>query len=170
VETLLRMTLPGGGFAGVRADRSAAMAAVKGRNNRSTEWRLRGALVAAGISGWYVRRRDVVGAPDFVFVDARLVIFVDGCYWHGCPRCGHYPATRASFWRAKLDGNRRRDRRNNRRLRRAGFAVLRYWEHELREDIRGCVAHLRAALRRRRAMRDPLRESASRDHRPSMFV
>ena len=70
--------------------------------------------------------------PDFVFRAARLAVFVDGCFWHGCPRHGTRPKGNAAFWRRKFAANRARDRRVNRALRRAGWRVLRIWEHTLR--------------------------------------
>ncbi len=107
------------------------MAAVRSRDNKTTERRLRSALVRAGISGWKLRPPGVLGSPDIGFPKRRLAIFVDGCFWHGCPRCGHYPTTNRPFWRAKVERNRWRDRRNTRNLRAAGWRVLRVWEHLL---------------------------------------
>lgn len=69
--------------------------------------------------------------PDFVFPRLRVALFVDGCFWHGCPRHGTKPKTRASFWLAKITGNKARDRRVNRALRGRGWTVVRVWEHEL---------------------------------------
>lgn len=75
------------------------------------------------------------GRPDMVFSGRRKVIFVHGCFWHrhaGCPKC-RLPKSRVDFWVAKLEGNRRRDKLNQRRLRRAGWAVLIVWECELND-------------------------------------
>jgi DNA mismatch endonuclease (patch repair protein) len=69
--------------------------------------------------------------PDFVFRKSRTAIFVDGCFWHGCPRHATWPAHRAAWWRRKIEGNKKRDRLVNRTLRRAGWKVVRIWEHEL---------------------------------------
>ena len=69
--------------------------------------------------------------PDFVFSKLRAVVFVDGCFWHGCPKHATWPAHRAAWWRRKITGNKARDRRVNRTLRKAGWRVLRIWEHEL---------------------------------------
>jgi len=69
--------------------------------------------------------------PDFVFRKARLAVFVDGCFWHGCPKHATWPAHRAAWWRRKIEGNKTRDRVVNRALRRAGWRVLRIWEHDL---------------------------------------
>jgi len=69
--------------------------------------------------------------PDFVFRQVRLALFVDGCFWHGCPRHGTQPKGNAASWRKKISGNQARDRRVNRTLRKAGWRVLRIWEHTL---------------------------------------
>src|SRR6266853_5385354 len=119
MERRLRQTLPHGQFK-VSAARSRQMAAVKAGGNRSTERRLRAALVAAGISGWQIAPKDVPGRPDFYFRDQRLAVFVDGCFWHGCRKCGHIPSTNRPFWHAKIMGNRTRDRLTNAKLRREG--------------------------------------------------
>jgi len=77
-------------------------------------------------------RRLLQVMPDFVFLKSRTAIFVDGCFWHGCPRHATKPKNNRAFWRRKLASNKRRDRLVNRALRRAGWRVLRVWEHELR--------------------------------------
>ena len=68
--------------------------------------------------------------PDFVFRAARVAAFLDGCFWHGCPRHYTVPATNAAFWRAKVRKNRRRDRETIRLLQEAGWVTIRVWEHE----------------------------------------
>jgi DNA mismatch endonuclease (patch repair protein) len=120
------------------------MAKVRGRGNLTTEEALAKVFRAEGWSGW--RRQRKVGGliaggrfqvrPDFVFTARRLAVFVDGCFWHGCPRHGTRPRGNAAFWRAKFRRNRERDRRDTRNLRRAGWKVLRLWEHELKPRAR----------------------------------
>jgi DNA mismatch endonuclease, patch repair protein len=68
--------------------------------------------------------------PDVVFTGRRLAVFVDGCFWHRCPQHATEPSTNARYWQAKLEANVLRDRRNDRALAAAGWAVLRIWEHE----------------------------------------
>ncbi len=83
-----------------------------------------------GITGW--RRRVVLsGKPDFVFARQRVAVFVDGCFWHGCPKHCRMPKGNRSYWAAKIGNNIARDALVTRRLRRAGWRVLRVWEHEL---------------------------------------
>jgi DNA mismatch endonuclease, patch repair protein len=77
-------------------------------------------------------RRLLQVRPDFVFRQARLAIFVDGCFWHGCPQHATQPKSNAASWRRKLSGNKQRDALVTRTLRGAGWRVLRVWEHDLR--------------------------------------
>ncbi len=76
-------------------------------------------------------RRLLQVRPDFVFSKARLAVFVDGCFWHGCPKHGTQPVGNRAFWRNKLARNKARDRIVNRTLRQHGWTVLRIWQHEL---------------------------------------
>lgn len=83
------------------------------------------------IRGWRVQARDLPGIPDFVFERKQLVVFVDGCFWHGCPRCYRRPHSSRKYWDEKVRLNTVRDKRVRARLRRNGWSVLRVWEHEL---------------------------------------
>jgi DNA mismatch endonuclease, patch repair protein len=115
-------------------------AALSDRKTETMAWRLR--ALARGES---LRRFSV--RPDFVFRALKLAVFVDGCFWHGCPRHGTQPKGNAAFWRRKLAANRARDRLVNRTLRAHGWRVLRIWEHELtRRNEPRCRARLRRAL------------------------
>jgi len=87
----------------------------------------------------------ITGRPDFAFKKAQLAVFVDGCFWHCCPKCGNMPATNREFWRIKLGKNKVRDRLVSRTLRADGWKVLRIWEHELRAPSR-VVRKLKALL------------------------
>jgi DNA mismatch endonuclease, patch repair protein len=117
------------------------MTKVRGKNNKSTEVRLKMALVRAGVSGWN-SHVQLPGRPDFYFRAAGLAIFVDGCFWHGCKRCGHIPKTHSEFWKAKLARNKARDARNRRSLKAMDVKVLRLWEHQLRDNLPQCVAKI----------------------------
>ena len=111
--------------------RSRVMAQVRSQRNRSTEWRLRSALVRSGIRGWTLNPLDIHGKPDFVFRGQRLLLFVDGCYWHGCPRCYRRPSSNTRYWDDKVRRNRARDAKTTAQLKQDGWLVLRIWEHQL---------------------------------------
>jgi DNA mismatch endonuclease (patch repair protein) len=112
------------------AKRSEIMSRVRGRGNHATELRLIVLLRKFRVSGWR-RRIPVFGSPDFVFPTYRLAVFVDGCFWHGCPTHGTVPSTNDEFWRAKLKRNQARDRLVNHTLKSSGWSILRIWQHEL---------------------------------------
>ena len=113
-----------------KAKRSEVMSRVRSRGNRSTELRMISIFRTHGISRWR-RDRPVFGWPDFVVPAEGLAVFFDGCFWHGCPRHYNAPANNEAFWRRKLVANRTRDRLVTRTLIRAGWKVLRIWEHAL---------------------------------------
>lgn len=146
MERLLRSSLPTGSFIGVSERRLRAMSAVRGRGNRRTEVRLKMALVRQSISGWSLHPKFLKGCPDFLFESKNLVIFVDGCFWHGCPKCGHTPKTNRSYWETKSFLNKKRDKKNTRALRASGYHVVRFWEHELRENLDRCAWKILAEL------------------------
>ncbi len=122
------------------------MRAIRSRGNRSTEWRLRAKLMGRGIRGWELHPRNVFGVPDFFFPAERLAVFVDGCFWHSCPRCGHMPKTNADYWRLKIARNRQRDRTVSRGLRKSGCTVVRFWECEVRASLDRCANRISASL------------------------
>jgi DNA mismatch endonuclease (patch repair protein) len=124
------------------------MSRVHSRGNRATELRLIALLRVHHITGWR-RGASLPGKPDFIFRAAKLAVFVDGCFWHGCRRHGRMPKTRVAFWKAKLARNTRRDREVGRALREYGWQVLRIWEHELaRKDEARLARRIRRALTR----------------------
>jgi DNA mismatch endonuclease (patch repair protein) len=118
-----------------RRSRSRLMSRVRSSGAKSTELKFRLLLVRAGVCGWKLGHRlGLPGRPDFVFVKRRLAIFVDGCFWHACSRCRATPKSNRVFWNRKLQGNVKRDLKARKMLRAMGWAVVRIWEHELRED------------------------------------
>jgi DNA mismatch endonuclease (patch repair protein) len=115
-----------------RAKRSEIMSEVKSHGNKATELALISILRTYQISGWR-RGYKLFGKPDFVFPRLRLAIFVDGCFWHACRRHGSLPTSNAKFWQEKIERNKLRDKLVNRKLKEAGWGVLRVWQHELKK-------------------------------------
>jgi DNA mismatch endonuclease (patch repair protein) len=111
------------------------------------ELALRAALTARGL-----RYRVDLPLPntrrraDVAFVSAKIAVFVDGCFWHGCPSHGTWPKANAAWWRNKIECNIARDRDTDRRLAAVGWIVLRFWEHESSEvAARAVIRAVRAA-------------------------
>ena len=136
------------------ARRSEIMAGVRSHGNERTEVVMARLLHAHGITGWR-RQLGVFGKPDFVFRREKVALFVDGCFWHSCPKPKHasLPKTRADWWQAKLTRNRDRDKLVNRTLRKAGWKVLRIWQCDLRgRNSLRAVAKIQRALAGRKAL------------------
>ena len=113
-----------------KTKRSEVMSRIRGRGNKDTELALVKLLRRHRITGWR-RNQSVFGKPDFIFASLKLAVFVDGCFWHGCPKHCNQPANNRAFWQHKLAANKKRDALVTRTLRRTGWRVLRVWEHEL---------------------------------------
>jgi DNA mismatch endonuclease (patch repair protein) len=105
-------------------DRKRAMQAVKSKGT-SLERRFFAMLAGMGISGWKKNVRTIIGKPDVVFLRKKIAVFVDGCFWHGCPHCRRkLPQTNTEYWKRKI-------KHNVEQLRREGWTVIRIWEHEI---------------------------------------
>jgi DNA mismatch endonuclease (patch repair protein) len=110
-----------------------------------------------------IRRR-----ADVVFTRARVALFVDGCFWHGCPEHATWPRHNAEFWRAKIETNRRRDLDTDRRLYQAGWTVVRAWEHEAPDKVADRVEVTLGARRSLRASSPPRKRKAHAGVRESI--
>ena len=134
------------------ASSSGVRRSMQSNTGRDTkpEVALRRAVHALGLR-YYVNRRPIKSVrrtADLVFPRLRLAVFVDGCFWHGCPQHHTVAKTNAAFWADKVEGNRRRDVDTNGTLADAGWSVLRIWEHEPVEVAAARVAEAVACLRR----------------------
>ena len=116
------------------ATRSRVMSMVRGKGTRLETLFVR-QLRSAGISGFRRNVASLPGRPDVVFREVRLAVFVDSCFWHGCARHLRMPASRKTYWRPKIERNVMRDRTVGRQLRRAGWRVLRVWEHQIASTV-----------------------------------
>ena len=141
------------------------MSRIRGRGNQSTEMKLVTAFKDSGVRGWrrHVLLKPRAGPdkeslnkklsrlkikPDFVFRPQKLAVFVDGCFWHGCPLHARKPKANAEMWRRKLEGNISRDERSTQALISAGWEVVRIWEHEL-VDVDVVVDRVKTCLAER---------------------
>jgi len=124
--------------------KSEQMARVRNRDT-AAELTLRSALWHAGLR-YRLSAPKLCAKPDLVFPRQRIAVFVDGCFWHGCPQHYTLPKSRPEFWTAKLTDNVSRDRRQTASLRKEGWTVLRFWEHELRSSLHEVLATIRSSL------------------------
>ncbi len=132
------------------SQRRRCMASVR-TTNTGLEQRVQVALRRRGLR-FKKNARDLPGRPDLVFLVARVVVFVDGDFWHGY----RFPAWRnrqSKFWQEKIDRNRRRDRRNFAALRRLGWSVVRIWQHEIERDLDACISRIESEILRTRTPR-----------------
>jgi len=125
--------------------RSKLMSLIRSSGNKETELELRRILRSEGLNGWR-RGQKIFGRPDFVFRAARLAIFVDGCFWHGCPKHFRIPKGNRSFWRRKISRNRARDLLVTLELRMQGWRVMRIWAHDLTKGSEHLVRRIKSAL------------------------
>jgi DNA mismatch endonuclease (patch repair protein) len=113
--------------------RSRIMSNIRGKDTKP-ELALRQKLFSGGLR---YRKDYKLGNMriDIAFVRRKNAVFVDGCFWHGCPTCYREPKSNRRYWVPKIKGNIRRDRKNSKILERLGWDVIRVWEHELKTDI-----------------------------------
>lgn len=130
-----------------KAKRSEVMSRIRGHGNKDTELAFIKLLRYHHIFGW--RRNQIFfGKPDFIFPSYNVAVFIDGCFWHGCPKHSTQPKSNRLFWERKLSNNRNRDKLVNRELRKRGWRVIRIWEHDLKKRSLVCIRKIQAALTR----------------------
>lgn len=139
MEKLLKEKLPAGKFLNVNPTHSRIMQGVRSKRNKTTEVKFRLALVRAAISKWKMNYKGLHGCPDFFFPKEKVAIFIDGCFWHGCQKCGHIPKKNTEFWRAKFLRNKQRDTNTTIFLKNNDIHVIRFWEHEIRTSLEDCI-------------------------------
>lgn len=125
-------------------ERSRLMSRIRSTGT-SPELRLRKALWAAGLR--YRLKSNLPGKPDIVYPSAKVAVFIDGCFWHGCPLHGHIPRTNEDYWLKKLTRNMERDQTSNVALFAMGWLPLRLWEHEVQSDLVGCVCRVAEVIK-----------------------
>jgi DNA mismatch endonuclease (patch repair protein) len=128
-----------------QAQRSWNMSQIKGMNT-TPEVAVRRCAYKRGLR-YRTHVMSLSGRPDMVFHSARLVVFIDGDFWHGW-RFPQWKGRLKPFWEAKIERNRRRDKKNFRKLRREGWHVIRLWEHEVKADVEDCVDRIVRAIGR----------------------
>lgn len=143
--------MPSGGGTPSWASSEGVRRSMQSNRPRDTkpELRLRKAVHALGLRYRVAARPlpNVRRTADLVFTKAKIAVFIDGCFWHGCPQHHTVAKTNADYWADKVEQNQRRDRETDSKLQAAGWLVVRFWEHEPIDD---CAFALRDAWLQRR--------------------
>lgn len=129
-------------------ERSRNMAAIR-RADTAPELKLRGAIHRRGLrfrKDYAIRLEGRLVRPDIAFTKARLAVFLDGCFWHGCPEHGRPPKSNRDYWVPKLNRNAERDVEQTALLERGGWSVVRIWEHTRLEEAVSRVSEALKAL------------------------
>jgi DNA mismatch endonuclease, patch repair protein len=127
--------------------RSHIMSSIKSKNTQP-EIALRKELSRLGLEGYRIKS-ILPGKPDVVFPKYKLVIFLDGCFWHKCPKCFVMPKSNQRFWRDKIRRNVLRDNKVNKTLRKQGYHIIRIREHDARKNIQLCAGRIRKYILKR---------------------
>jgi len=130
-----------------KEERSQLMSRIKTRDT-GIEKALRSALWMRGHR--FRVQYNVSGKPDIVFPKYKIAIFCDGCFWHGCPICKKYPVSNKEFWMKKFEINQKRDKETSIKLKEEGWMVLRFWGHEIKNDIDQVVKKIEKVLKSNR--------------------
>jgi DNA mismatch endonuclease (patch repair protein) len=118
-----------------------------------SRWTAQERTIHSYLKGWKIKHRmhpAVPGRPDIV-VEDRLAVYLNGCFWHGCPRCYVPSKSRQEYWHPKIQGNRARDKKNLLATRRAGYRVIELWEHDYKRSAERCA---RRIVKRATMLRD----------------
>ena len=121
--------------------RSKIMACIRSKNTKPE------LVLKNAISGLYFRHQPkVYGKPDFAHKKNMIAIFVDGCFWHKCPKCFKPPKSNKKYWIKKIEGNIINDRRVTLELEKQGWTVMRFWEHDIINDPNKCVKIVKSVI------------------------
>lgn len=119
-----------------KEQRSFCMSQIRSKNTL-IELKFRKYLYNNGIRGYRVNNK-ILGKPDLYFPKKRIAVFIDGCFWHKCPKCFIKPKSKNNFWDKKIRYNILRDKIINKKLNKDGVKILRFWEHDIKNNIEKC--------------------------------
>jgi len=115
-----------------KKQRKYCMSRIKDKNTK-IEIILRKYIWNGGLKGYRLNNK-ICGKPDIYFRKKKIAIFIDGCFWHKCPKCFIEPKSNTAFWKNKMMKNSFRDKKINKFLKKEGIVVLRFWEHEINKN------------------------------------
>ena len=126
----------------LRESTSRVMSANKGKNTKP-EVVFRKYIYSMGLRGYRIHKKDIPGKPDIAFTKKKVAVFINGCFWHRCPKCNlPLPTANKEFWEDKFLRNQERDKRKELELCELGWKVVTIWECEINENIFGCLERI----------------------------
>jgi DNA mismatch endonuclease (patch repair protein) len=134
-----------------KQQRSTVMRSIKGKNTWMEKMVSLALRKGKGMTSFKMNDGSLPGSPDIVFHSEKVAVFLDGCFWHGCPKCYKRPQSNQEFWDQKLENTKKRDVRNEENLKAEGWSVIRLWEHEIKADCAKHVDVIVDAIRKRGA-------------------
>ena len=128
--------------------RSEIMSRIRGKNTKLESDFLKKLSAVSHAMGYRYRKHysKLPGKPDIAFPGKKVVVFIDGCFWHGCKQHSRTPLSNVSYWSEKIKRNRLRDAKASRELRREGWTVIRLWEHSVKKKPEGAIRKITSAL------------------------
>lgn len=129
-----------------KVQRSYNMSRIKSKNT-APEMIFRRYVWKSKMGGYRVSPK-LIGRPDLYFPGKRTAVFIDGCFWHKCPKCYVEPKSRIRFWQKKIKENVDRDLQINKQLGEQNIKVFRIWEHEIKNDVAKCYTTLMEVLKK----------------------
>jgi DNA mismatch endonuclease (patch repair protein) len=123
------------------------MSRVKSKNTKP-EILLRKKLWSNNLKG-YRLKSNLIGKPDIIYPKKKIVIFVDGCFWHMCPTHFRRPKSNLKFWNVKFEQNKKRDELINNFYKNSEWKILRFWEHEIKQNIDICIKDINREYKKR---------------------
>lgn len=124
-----------------KKQRKKNMANIK-RVDTTIELLFRKYIWSKGLRGYRTDYKNIPGRPDIYFIKKKIAVFIDGCYWHKCPKCFVRPKSHNNYWDNKIENNVKRDKKYNKLLKKKGITVIRFWEHQVKDDINKCYSEL----------------------------
>ena len=126
--------------------RSRIMSKIRATNTKP-EIKIRKILYKSGHKGYRLNYKKAPGKPDICYVGKKVAIFIDGCFWHGCPKCYKKPASNKKYWDEKIKTNKKRDRKVNSALKKGNWTILRFWECEVNKETENIFTKLEKVLK-----------------------
>ncbi|MFW6383403.1 MAG: very short patch repair endonuclease [Nanoarchaeota archaeon] len=123
-----------------KAKRSELMSKIRSKNTK-LEVNFRKKVFAKGLR-YRIYPKNIPGKPDMVFPKSKLAVFIDGCFWHKCPKCFKEPVSNKDYWIKKIQYNVDKDKRINQEIENMGWRVLRFWEHEIKKNPEKCIKQI----------------------------